>query len=127
MLNALEAAPSARRWAAALIRYELLLLTELGFGLDLGRCAVTGSRDDLAYVSPRSGKAVARQAGGEYKTRLLPLPAFVREGGTAEDWEQIFEGMRLTGYFLERDLLDERRNAVWAARERLVERLKRAV
>ncbi len=60
VLGAIEAAPVARGWAAALVRYELLLLAELGFGLDLGRCVATGANDDLAFVSPRSGGAVSR-------------------------------------------------------------------
>jgi DNA repair protein RecO (recombination protein O) len=87
VLSAIEAAPSARRWASALVRYEVLILQELGFGLDPERIAV-----------PQAG----------------------------EDWPAIFEGLKLTGHFLARDLLDERRNDVMAARERLVERLKRA-
>ncbi|RED15216.1 DNA repair protein RecO [Parasphingopyxis lamellibrachiae] len=126
VLAAIEAAPSARRWASALVRYELLLLTELGFGLDLTQCAVTGSEADLQWVSPKSGAAVSASAGEEYRDRLLALPAFLVGGGEAEDWDDIFDGFRLTGHFLARNLLDERRNDVMAARERLVERLGRA-
>ncbi|MEO1167411.1 MAG: DNA repair protein RecO [Pseudomonadota bacterium] len=126
VLNAIEAAPSARRWASTLVRYELLLLSELGFGLDLAQCAVTGGSDDLVWVSPKSGTAVSAAAGDAYREKLLALPAFLTAGGPAEDWEAIFDGLRLTGHFLGRDLLDERRNDVMAARERLVERLKRA-
>lgn len=124
MLGAIEAAPAARGWAAALVRYELLVLAELGFGLDLARCVATGTADDLAYVSPRSGGAVSRAAGGGYAERLLPLPAFLREGGSG-DWPALIDGLRLTGHFLTRDLLTERRARVLAARERLVERLRR--
>ena len=58
-------------------RFELLLLDELGFGLDLESCAATGSRDELVYVSPKSGRAVSREAGEPYRERLLPLPAFL--------------------------------------------------
>ena len=125
LLGAIEAAPSARGWAAALVRYELLLLSELGFGLDLSECAATGSRADLAFVSPRSGRAVSRQAAGEYRDRLLPLPAFLTAGQASPGWGDIRDGLRLTGHFLARDLLIERQADVLAARERLVDRLKR--
>lgn len=126
VLAAVEAAPAARGWAAALVRYELLILAELGFGLDLAACAVTGARDDLAYVSPRSGAAVSRAAGEPYADRLLRLPAFLTAGGEA-DWPDVFDGLALTGHFLTRDLLTDRRAAVLPARERLVERLKRVM
>lgn len=126
LLDAVEAAPAARGWAVALVRYELLLLAELGFGLDLTRCAAMGDVDDLAYVSPRSAAAVSRVAAVGYENRLLPLPRFLLEGGMG-DWGQILDGLRLTGFFLERSVLTDRRADVLAARERLVERLKRAV
>ena len=126
LLGAIAAAPAARGWAAALVRYELLVLAQLGFGLDLDRCVVTGERDDLAFVSPRSGGAVSRHAAIGYEGKLLPLPAFLREGGAA-DWPAVLDGLRLTGHFLARDLLTDRRADPLAARERLVERLKRAV
>ena len=126
VLGAVEAAPAARGWAAALVRYELLLLAELGFGLDLSRCAATGTADDLAFVSPRSAAAVSRAGAEGYEARLLPLPPFLLQGG-ADDWAQIMDGLRLTGFFLERSVLTERRADVMAARERLVDRLKRAV
>ena len=126
VLGAVEAAPAARGWAAALVRYELLLLAELGFGLDLSRCAATGTADELAFVSPRSAAAVSRVGAEGYEARLLPLPPFLLQGG-AGDWPQIMDGLRLTGFFLERSVLTERRADVLAARERLVDRLKRAV
>ncbi|RSU53220.1 DNA repair protein RecO [Sphingobium yanoikuyae] len=126
VLGAVEAAPAARGWAAALVRFELLLLAELGFGLDLSRCAATGTADELAFVSPRSAAAVSRAGGEGYEARLLPLPPFLLQGG-AGDWPQIMDGLRLTGFFLERSVLTERRADVLAARERLVDRLKRAV
>jgi len=126
VLGAVEAAPAARGWAAALVRYELLLLAELGFGLDLSRCAATGTADELAFVSPRSAAAVSRAGAEGYEARLLPLPPFLLQGG-AGDWPQIMDGLRLTGFFLERSVLTERRADVMAARERLVDRLKRAV
>lgn len=126
VLDAVEAAPAARGWAAALARYELLVLAELGFGLDLERCVATGADEDLAFVSPKSGGAVSRAAATGYETRLLPLPAFLREGGEA-DWSELFEALRLTGHFLERDVLVGRGAEALTARLRLVERLKRAV
>jgi DNA repair protein RecO (recombination protein O) len=126
LLCAVEAAPSARGWAAAAVRYELLLLAELGFGLDLDRCVSTGNADDLAFVSPKSGGAVSRGAAQGYEDRLLPLPSFLRSGGEA-GWDDIFAGFDITGHFLARDLLTRRIADVLAARVRLVDRLKRAV
>ncbi|MHA6719180.1 DNA repair protein RecO [Sphingomonas sp. RS6] len=126
VLDAIEAAPAARGWAVALVRYELLVLAELGFGLDLGRCAVTGGAEDLAFVSPKSGIAVSRAAATGYESRLLPLPPFVQAGGEA-DWEAILGGLRLTGHFLARDLMIGRGAEAMAARERLIDRLLRAV
>jgi DNA repair protein RecO (recombination protein O) len=126
VLSAIEAAPAARGWAAALVRYELLVLAELGFGLDLAACAATGQVDDLAFVSPKSGAAVSRGAGEPYADRMLSLPRFLIEGGVAT-WEDIFAGFRLTGHFLSRDLLADRRAAILPARERLIERLSRVV
>jgi DNA repair protein RecO (recombination protein O) len=125
LLSVIEAAPSARGWSIALVRYELLLLSELGFGLDLGECALTGAAEGLAFVSPKSGRAVSAAGAGEYRDRLLPLPAYLLEGGGAASWKEIAEGLRLTGHFLARDLLIARQADVFAARERLVERLKR--
>ncbi|MBU2017383.1 MAG: DNA repair protein RecO [Alphaproteobacteria bacterium] len=126
VLGAVEAAPAARGWAVALVRYELLLLAELGFGLDLTRCAATGDATDLAFVSPRSAAAVSRAGAVGYESLLLPLPPFLLEGGTGE-WGQILDGLRLTGFFLERCILTDWRADVLAARERLIDRLKRAV
>lgn len=124
VLAAVAAAPAAQGWTAALVRYELLLLATLGFGLDLGACVASGARDDLVYVSPRSGAAVSRTAGAAYRDRLLPLPPFLLEGGEAS-WADLLDGLRLTGHFLARDLLHGRAAGVLAARERLVDRLKR--
>jgi DNA repair protein RecO (recombination protein O) len=124
LLAAIEAAPSAWSWAAALVRYELLILSELGFGLDLSECAATGTTRDLAFVSPRSGRAVSAGAAGEYRDRLLPLPPFLLSGGAAE-WPDVFAGLRVTGHFLARDILVERQADILASRERLLHRLKR--
>lgn len=125
LLSAIEAAPSASGWGAALARYELLLLAELGFGLDLDRCAVTGSADDLVAVSPRSGRAVSGSEAAPYAARLLVLPPFMREGGPAS-WTDIVAGLDLTGHFLVRDLLRERSAPIAEARARLLDRLRRA-
>lgn len=126
VLDAVEAAPAARGWAVALVRYELLVLAELGFGLDLAECAVTGVRVGLAYVSPRTGRAVSEAGAGLHAQRLLPLPSFLIEGGEA-GWDDIFAGFTLTGHFIAQNLVDPRRADILAARERLIERLKRAV
>jgi DNA repair protein RecO (recombination protein O) len=125
LLDAIEAAPSAAGWGSAMVRYELLLLAELGFGLDLDRCAVSGSNDNLVAVSPKSGRAVSAAEAEPYARKLLPLPAFVREGGSAS-WPEIVQGLDLTGHFLLRDLLTDRAKPIAQARERLVERLRRA-
>lgn len=125
LLDMIEAAPSASGWGAILVRYELLLLAELGFGLDLDRCAVTGRNDDLVAVSPRSGRAVSAAEAEPYARKLLPLPRFVREGGEAS-WPEIAKGLELTEHFLLRDILDDRSRAIVPARERLVDRLHRA-
>ncbi len=127
VLDAIEAAPAARGWAVALARYELLLLAELGFGLDLSACVATGAQEQLRWVSPKSGGAVSAGAGAPYADKLLRLPAFLVEGGSEESWPEILDGLRLTGYFLDRDLLTERRGLVLDARIRLVERLQRIV
>lgn len=126
VLTAIESAPAARRWAGALVRFELLLLAELGFGLDLDQCVATGATADLAYVSPRSGTAVSAGAAAGYEHKLLPLPDFLRDGGEA-DGPAIGAGLAITGHFLARDILTDRRADPLAARARLVERLKSAV
>jgi DNA repair protein RecO (recombination protein O) len=125
LLALIEAAPSALGWASLLVRYELLVLAELGFGLDLDRCAVTGSNDDLVAVSPRSGRAVSATEAEPYSGKLLSLPKFVREGGAA-NWPEIRDGLELSGYFLLRDVLTGRTAGLTEARSRLVERLLRA-
>ena len=125
LLDAIEAAPSANGWGAALVRYELLLLAELGFGLDLESCAITGSNDDLVAVSPKSGRAVSAAEAQPYSGKLLPLPPFVREGGQAS-WEEIAQGLDLTGHFLMRDVLTDRSRPITEPRQRLVDRLRRA-
>lgn len=90
-------------------RFELLVLEELGFGLDLGECAATGSRRDLAYVSPKSGRAVSREAGAPWHDRMLALPAFLQRGtGLRADPAGVEEAFRLTGFFLARHVYEPR-------------------
>jgi DNA repair protein RecO (recombination protein O) len=125
LLDAIEASPSASGWGPALVKYELLLLAELGFGLDLERCAVTGSEENLVAVSPKSGRSVSASEAEPYSGKLLPLPAFLREGGQA-DWSEVVQGLNLTGHFLLRDLITDRSEPVAEARHRLVERLRKA-
>ena len=125
LLALIEAAPSALGWAGLLVRYELLLLAELGFGLDLERCAVTGSNDDLVAVSPRSGRAVSAAEAEPYSGKLLALPEFVLKGGEP-NWPEIHEGLDLSGHFLLRDVLTGRSAGLADARSRLVDRLLRA-
>ncbi len=113
-------------WPAAYLRWELLLLEEIGFGLDLNRCAVTGAREGLEFVSPRSGRAVSRAGAGDWADRLLPLPQALLGQGPASPAE-LAQGLAITGHFLTRDLghaLHGR--ALPAARARLVELLTRA-
>jgi len=115
------AGPDGAAWAGALARFELGLLGELGFGLDLSRCAATGegaATADLTHVSPRSGGAVSRIAAAPYSTRLLKLPPFLLGQGRA-DWGQAADALRLTRHFLDRDVLEGRARGLFAARDRL--------
>lgn len=95
---------------AQIVRFEAQVLAQLGYGLDLARCAATGVTDELIYVSPKSGRAVSRAAGEPYKARLLRLPSFLRGADAAYDPSavDIQDGFKLTGFFLARDLFDPR-------------------
>ena len=115
--------------AGALIaRFELGLLDDLGFGLDLERCAATGSNDDLAYVSPKSGRAVSRSAGEPYGGRLLALPRFLLEPASARAGRsgRAGAGLPLTGYFLARHVFEPRGIEPPDARERFIALVARA-
>lgn len=110
---------------ALMVRFELAVLSELGFGLDLDACAATGSNDALIYVSPRSGRAVSASAGEPYRDRLLPLPPFLRagpgEGGyAAPDEAAVRQGFTLTGYFLTQHIWGPRAVAAPEERARFV-------
>jgi DNA repair protein RecO (recombination protein O) len=107
----LDAFEDTRLAATRMARFEVLLLEDLGFGLDLGQCAVTGSNDDLAYVSPRTGRAVTRSAGEPYAGRLLSLPSFLLDhagAAAAPSDADVAAAFRLTGYFLARHVFDPR-------------------
>ena len=90
-------------WAATYVRWELCLLEEIGFGLDLSACAVTGASEGLAYVSPKTGRAVTAKGAGDWADRLLPLPPGLA-GGAALSPEEVLVGLKLTGFFLDREL-----------------------
>lgn len=106
-------------WPVIYVKWEVGLLQELGFGLDLEACAASGVTDNLTHVSPRTGRAVSAAAAAPYKQRLLPLPAFLLDPGAEAD---IAGGLRLTGYFLENHVFQHRDAAMPAARKRLAER-----
>ncbi len=89
-------------WGAAYVKWEIALLRELGFSLDLTRCAGGGSAQELGYISPKTGCAVSYSAGEPYKDKLLPLPAFLKPNGGPEDEEEIVKGLHMTGAFLEK-------------------------
>jgi DNA repair protein RecO (recombination protein O) len=112
-------------WPLAYLRWELALLEDMGFGLDLSACAVTGAGDDLAYVSPRTGRAVSADAAGEWADRLLPLPPALLGHGDG-DLSGIGDGLVTTGFFLKNRLavqLSDR--PLPAARQRLVDAIAR--
>lgn len=121
IIDAIAQDAGALALGEAVVRYEHLLLAELGFALDLGSCAATGATTDLAYVSPKSRQAVSRGAGEPWAARLLPLPAFLIGDATA-DADAVRAGMQLTGHFLERDILSGRGRDLLDARERLAAR-----
>jgi DNA repair protein RecO (recombination protein O) len=114
-------------WAPLFVRWEIGLLNELGFGLDLARCAATGSADDLIYVSPRTGRAVSRAAGEPYREKLLVLPAFLLGTQTGEPGpDDLLAGLKLTEHFLESWVLTPYGKAVPEARGRLADLAVRA-
>ena len=114
-----------RDWPSAYVKWELGLLRELGFGLDLTVCAATGESDNLIYVSPKSGRAVSLAAGEPYKRSLLALPEFLLRPGAAGTPEDVLTGLKLTGFFLERNVFRHIDRSLPAARKRLTDRLRK--
>jgi DNA repair protein RecO (recombination protein O) len=113
-------------WPAVFVRFEAGLLQELGFGLDLSKCAATGSLDDLIYVSPKTGRAVSRQAGEPYKDRMLKLPPFLLGAQAGLASGDVGAGLALTGHFLEAFIFNPLNRPLPPARLWLVERLGEA-
>ncbi|HLW92760.1 MAG TPA: DNA repair protein RecO [Roseiarcus sp.] len=101
-LDAIDLAP------ALVARFETRILSECGFGLDLESCAASGSREDLIYVSPKSGRAVSASSGAPWRDKLLPLPAFLRDDDASAAPADVADAFRLTAFFLERDLFAPR-------------------
>lgn len=111
-------------WPALLVRWEMALLDELGFGLDLSQCAATGSNDQLIYVSPKSGRAVSASAGEPYRDKLLALPQFLtKQRSGAVTTQDVSLGFALTGHFIEKHLLLPRGETLPQSRARLVSQL----
>ena len=125
-MQALLLAMASDDWPAIYVRLELGLLQELGFGLDLESCALTGASEDLAFVSPRTGRAVTAHAAVPYKSKLLALPPFLRPGGShaGVDPEALQEGLALSAHFLERHVFWPNGKTLPASRTRFVDRLR---
>jgi DNA repair protein RecO (recombination protein O) len=114
--------------AAPLVaRFELQMLTELGFGLDLEQCASTGATEDLVYVSPKSGRAVSRSAGEPWADRMLRLPDFLRDSDTEPAGRDLADGFALTGFFLARHVLEPRGQLLSDERAHFIAALTRAL
>jgi len=113
--------------APMVVRFELQLLSELGFGLDLERCAATGASGDLVYVSPKSGRAVSRTAGEPWADKMLRLPAFLRQHDAIPSGHDLADGFALTGYFLTRHVLEARGLSLGDERAHFIAALNRAL
>ena len=116
----------AEVWPAVFVRFEAGLLEELGFGLDLSRCAATGAVDDLVWVSPKTGRAVSRAAGEPYKDRLLALPPFLLSSQSGLGPGDVGAGLDLTGHFLEQFVFAPLNRPLPPARLWLIDRLRDA-
>ncbi|WP_404386205.1 DNA repair protein RecO [Caenispirillum salinarum] len=110
-------------WAPLTVRWEAALIAELGYGLDLSECAATGATEGLAWVSPRTGRAVSAEAGVPYADRLLPLPGFLIDAEAPTDRPAVVAGLRLTGFFLERRLFPALGRPVPPQRARFLDRM----
>ncbi len=113
--------------APMVVRFELQLLSELGFGLDLAQCASTGARADLIYVSPKSGRAVSREAGEPWADKMLRLPAFLRDRQAQPAGRDLADGFALTGFFLARHVLEPRGLKLSDERAYFIAALERAL
>jgi len=109
-------------WPALYVRWEAGLLAALGYGLDLSECAATGTRENLTHVSPRSGRAVCTESAAPYADKMLTLPGFMR-GETQATQQDIADGLRLTGYFLETRVQWEINRTLPEARRAMIDRL----
>jgi len=123
----LEALAADQGWATAYVALEMELLAELGFGLDLTRCAATGETEGLIYVSPNSGRAVSEAAGTPYRDRLLALPPFLCGDGVAPAPGEVMDALALTGFFLARRVVEPHGHILPAARARFVKALQQFV
>ncbi|HWE73061.1 MAG TPA: DNA repair protein RecO [Stellaceae bacterium] len=123
LLHLIEALAANDRWAIAYVEWEVALLEELGFGLDLSSCAATGETENLIYVSPRSGQAVSAGAGAPYREKLLPLPPFLRGAAARPGPQEVLDGLRLAGFFLEQRVFAPHQHKLPAARSRYVDAL----
>lgn len=110
-------------WLPLLVRFELALLEETGFGLDLESCASNGSNLNLTHVSPRSGRAVSAEAAEPYQDRLFPMPAFFRDAGADIEAQDVRDGLAITGHFLTTRLLHQIEKPMPESRTRLVQML----
>ena len=127
LLALLDALDADRGWAVRYVEWELMLLAELGFGLDLSRCAATGDTENLVYVSPKSGQAVSAGAGAPYRDKLLRLPPFLLPGEVlaAPEPAAVLDGLVLTGFFLDHRVFAPHGRDLPAARSRFVDLLRR--
>lgn len=114
-------------WGAAYVLWEIVLLKELGFGLELTRCAGGGDAQSLAYVSPKSGRAVSYEAGAPYREKLLELPSFLKPNGGPIDEEAVITGLKMTGYFLEHWVFTHHTKGVPEPRLRFQSRIEKTI
>lgn len=114
-------------WGAAYIMWEIAFLRELGFSLDLTKCAGGGDNNSLAYVSPKTGRAVSYEAGEQYKDKLLELPAFLKPNGGPAETEDVYIGLKMTGYFLEHWAFTHHTKGVPEERLRFFDRIRKSV
>jgi DNA repair protein RecO (recombination protein O) len=116
----LDALSDTQGWPSLYVRWELGLLAELGYGLDFSKCALTGTMEDLAWVSPKTGRAASRAAGEPFSDKLLVLPPFLLAGQNKPVSGDVADGFALTGHFIARELLDPVRKSMPEARARLI-------